>query len=224
MSHKGLVSEDASGTDLYQVAAELALQSPIFMAAKVHMVMPAKDAEVAAAGIIAIKPDAPIALDAAVHLMIDEGAKILIAVGSLLEAEPAINVAAQQRHVLEMTFTALIAYRTVMRMIFHEPFDDALAKFYGFGVVYRDSSAVSGRSHTGHDDLAASVIFIPEQFDGAQTTRADGMHCWMPAKVWEVESQRKARMEKIQALSDLVRFVIYVNCGQSVISMGNDVP
>jgi site-specific DNA-methyltransferase (cytosine-N4-specific) len=49
--------------------------------AEVDLIFRAKDIEVAAAGIVAIETDAAIALDAPVHLVVDERAQILVAIG-----------------------------------------------------------------------------------------------------------------------------------------------
>ncbi len=70
-----LVGEDAGGADLHQVAAELAFQRAVRVAAEVDVVVPAQDVEVAPAGVVAVEPHAAVALDAAVHLVVDERAR-----------------------------------------------------------------------------------------------------------------------------------------------------
>src|SRR5215470_6618765 len=69
---QGLVGEDSSGTDFDQVAAEFVLQDAVFVAPEVNVVAHGEDIEIAPAGVVAIESDAAIALDAAVHLVIDE--------------------------------------------------------------------------------------------------------------------------------------------------------
>src|SRR5208337_155568 len=70
----GLVGEHARGADLAEVARERALELAVFDAPEEHRVMPALDVEVRAAGVVAVVADAAVALDAAVHLVGDEGA------------------------------------------------------------------------------------------------------------------------------------------------------
>ena len=72
--------------DLDQVAAELALQHAVFVPAEIDVVVGAEDVQVAPAGVVAVEAHAAVALDAAVHLVVDERPEVLVAVGALVEA------------------------------------------------------------------------------------------------------------------------------------------
>ena len=78
-------------TPVGQTSTRLPLNSlssaPSSVPAEIDVVVPAEDVEVAAAGIVAVEPHAAVALDAAVHLVVDERAQVLVAVRALLEAD-----------------------------------------------------------------------------------------------------------------------------------------
>ena len=80
---EGLVGKHPRGADLHQVAAEFALQGAVLKPAEIDLVMAGEDVQILAPGIVMIKPHASVALDAAVHLVVEEGAQILIAMGPL---------------------------------------------------------------------------------------------------------------------------------------------
>ena len=187
-----LVREYARGTDLDQVAAELALEHAVLVAAEVNMVVAGEDIEVPAAGVAPVEPDAAVALDAAVHLVVDEGAEMLVAVRSFFEPRSSIIVPGHDRHVLEVAFASLIADRAVMRMVQHEPFDDARPEGPRLGIIHGEAHAVGHGSHAGHDDPAARVLLVPKQLHRALPARAHGMHGRVPAEVGEVEPQGQA--------------------------------
>ena len=84
---QGLVGEDSCGADFHEIAAEFIFQSAILEASEINTIMYAKDVEISATGIIAIESDTSIALDAAVHFMVDERAEVLIAISAFLEAK-----------------------------------------------------------------------------------------------------------------------------------------
>src|SRR5262249_20133296 len=133
---QGFVGEDSRRTDLDQIAAEFALQDAVFVTPEVNVVVRGEDVEIAPASVVALEADTAIALDAALHLVIDEQAEILIAVGPLLEAKASVSVPGHHRHILQMAFAALVAHRAIVRMIDHQPFDYARAKLPRLLIFY----------------------------------------------------------------------------------------
>ena len=105
------------------------------MTAEINRVMTSKDVEIPAAGVVAVKPDTAVALDAAVHLMVDEGAEILIAMRALLKPGPSIIMTGHDGHVLEMAFAALVADRAIVRVVQHEPLDHARPEGLCIGII-----------------------------------------------------------------------------------------
>ena len=73
-----LVGENARGADLHQVAAELVFQHAIFVAAKINVVVGGEHVQITPARKITIEAHAAITLDAAVHLVVDERAQVLV--------------------------------------------------------------------------------------------------------------------------------------------------
>src|SRR5690606_11376360 len=134
----GLVGEHAGRADLGEVAGELALQHAVLDTAEVHDVVGAVDAQVGAAGVVLVVAHAAVAGDAAVHLVGDERAEFLVLVGALGEAIAALVVAGHHRHVLQVAVTAFLAHRAVVRVVGHQPLDDAGAEGLGLLVVDAD--------------------------------------------------------------------------------------
>src|SRR5579883_2816065 len=210
---EGGVGEDAGGADLDEVAGELAFEHAIALAAEEDGVAQTEGAEVRAAGVVAIEALAAVALDAAVHFVVDEGAQVLIAEGALFEGVAAVVVAGHHGHVLEMALAAFVADRAVVRVVEHEAFDDAFAEFHGFWIVDRDARAVADRGHAGHDELALVVRLILELLDGALPARADRAERGVPAKVRQVEAGFEAGGEEIVLVAHREQPVIDVDGG-----------
>ena len=211
MPAERFVGEHSGRADLDQVAAEFVFEHPVFDASEIDVIVAAEDVEVPPSGVVTIVADAAVALDAAVHLVIDERAEVLVPMRSFFETRAPVVVPGHDRHVLQMTFAAFIADRAIVRMIQHEPFDHAFAESLCFGIVDRYAGAVCGRRHAGHDDLAACVLLVFELFDGTLAARADGSHRRMPAEIGKVETERQALMQKVLIGIDFVGAVVDVN-------------
>ena len=167
-----LIGENAGGADLHQVAAEFALERAVLVAAEIDLVAQHERVEIAAAGIVAVEAHAAVALDAAVHLVVDEGPQVLVAERALPDAVAAIVVPGHHRHVLQMAFAALVAHRAIVRMVQHQPFDHAGAKLRAPRGRRSRCGSVCGGRHARHDDLAALVVLVLELLDRALAARA----------------------------------------------------
>ena len=53
------------------------------------------------------------------------------------------------------------------------------------------------RGHTGHDDFATGIVFIPELLYGAEPAGPNRMQGRVPAEVRDVESQIKTGMKEV---------------------------
>ena len=104
------------------------------MTSKINVIVSRKDIEIATARVLPIKTHTSIACDAAVHFVIDEGAKILISEGAFFKPSPSISMPSHDCHVLKVAFATLIADWPIMRVIHHEPFDDGCSKCFGFRI------------------------------------------------------------------------------------------
>src|SRR5690606_28823337 len=83
MHGERLVREDARGADLDQVTAPLALENAVLVPAEVDVMMRRERAQIVAACVVLIEAHAAVARNAAIHLVVDERAEILIAVRAL---------------------------------------------------------------------------------------------------------------------------------------------
>jgi len=168
-----LVGEDARRADFDQVAAEFVFQHAVLVPAEIDVIVGRENVEIAPAGEVAIEPNATIALDAPVHLVVDQRTEILVVIRAFVEAEAPVGVPRHHRHVLQVAFAPLITNGAVMRVIFHQELDDRFSERHRLGVGDRDARPVRGRGHARHDDPAARVALILELFDGALPAGAD---------------------------------------------------
>src|SRR5687768_7891208 len=194
---QGLVRENPGGTDLHQIAAELALEDAVLMAAKVDLIAQCQRVEITASRIVAIKPGTAVALDAAVHLVIDKRAQVLVVKRALSASVTAIGMPCHYRHILEVAFAALVAHWTIMGVVDHQPFDHAGAELPRLRIVDGDASAIRDWRHASHHNLAALVILVLELLDRTLTTGAHRTQRGVPAKIWQVESQRETLLQQV---------------------------
>ena len=187
----GLVGEHTGRADLGEVAGELAFQHAVFDATEIHVVVGAIHAQVGAASVVLVVAHAAVAGDAAVHLMSDERAEVLVLVGTLGETVAALVVAGHYRHVLQVAVTAFLAHRAVVRVVGHQPFDDAGAKRLGLFIVDGNPGAVGGRGHAGHDDTTTGVVLVGVLLDRALPAGADATERRVPAEIGDVEAERQ---------------------------------
>jgi hypothetical protein len=144
-------------------------------AAEVNRVLDAEHVQIVSAGIFAIEPHAAVALDATVHLVIQERAEVLIAKRALLEFGCGDSRGRSSPSCPGVAFAAYVAHRAVVRMIQHHAFDDAGAERDRFRIVNGNPRLLLGRRHARHDDFALAVLFVLlvlELFDGALAARA----------------------------------------------------
>lgn len=97
---EGFVGEDSGRTDLHQISAEFVLQRAILFPAEVDGVMRAKHVEVTSARIVSVVSYAAVTLNTPIHLMPNEWAERLIAMGSFLIAVAPVDMPGHDRHVL----------------------------------------------------------------------------------------------------------------------------
>jgi hypothetical protein len=95
-----LIGENARRTYLHEVAAKFTLEGAVLMAAEIDLVAEHQRVEIAAARIVPVESRAPVALNTAIHFMVDQGPQVLIIERALAAAVTAINVAVHDCHVL----------------------------------------------------------------------------------------------------------------------------
>ncbi|MOA55316.1 hypothetical protein D3C78_1790850 [compost metagenome] len=90
--------------------------------------------------------------------------------------------------------TAFLAHRAVVRVVGHQPFDDAGAKCLGFVIVDGNPGAVGGRGHAGHDDTTTGVVLVGVLLDRTLPTGANASKRRVPAEIGDVEAERQTRL------------------------------
>ncbi len=211
----GLVGEHTGGADLHQVAGEFALQSAILDPAEVDVVMGAVDPEILATGVILVVAHAAIAGDAAVHLVVDEGAQILILVGALGETVAAAVVAGHHRHVLQVAGATLFAHRAVVGVVGHLPLHHRLAELFRLFILDGDIGAIGGGGHAGHDQAAALVVGILILLHRTLAAGADATERRVPAKIGDVQPKGETGLQQVICPVYLELFTVYMNGGHT---------
>ena len=168
----GFVGEYAGRADFGEVARELTFQRAIFNTAEIDVVIRAENTQVGAAGVIVVIAHAAIASDAAVHLMIDERAQVLVLVRAFLEAITARIVASHHRHILQMAMATFLTNWAVVRVVDHQPFHHRSAELLSFSVFNGDIGVVGGWRHARHHQTAAGVVSIGVLLDRALAASA----------------------------------------------------
>ncbi len=131
--------------------------------------------------------------------------------GAFFKSVSPIHMPGHQRHILQMTFAALIAHGAIVRMIDHQPFNDTLSEFHRIRVIDRNPYAVRRRRHARHYDFAFGIVFILELLYRTHPARPHRMHRRMPAEIRNIKPQRQARMQQVLPRLHFVRFVFYIN-------------
>ena len=102
-----LIRVDARRAEIDEISGERAFQGPVFITAEIGTISNLHGAQVAVTGKFLVETAAPPAVDAAVHLVLDEDAEILVMVGPLLPEITPQPVAACHGHVLEQAVARL---------------------------------------------------------------------------------------------------------------------
>ncbi len=199
------VGEDAGRADLHQVAGERAFQHAVAFTPEEDVVVAREDVEVVAAGVVAVEADAAVALDAAVHLVVDQGAEVLAAVGPLGEAVAPVRMARHDRHVLQVALAALVAHRAVVGVVEHQPLDDAGTEVDCVGGRDRDLRHLRHRGHARHHELGPVVVaLLLDHLHGALPARPHRAERRVPAEVGQVVAEPEQRLEEVGAVVHLV--------------------
>src|SRR6185437_3684241 len=101
-----LIGKNAGRTNLHEVAAELAFENSVLIAPEVDLIAQHQCIQVPTASIITIKPRAAIALNAAIHLMVNQRAEVLVMKRAFAAMVAAVNMTIHHGHILQMTFAA----------------------------------------------------------------------------------------------------------------------
>src|SRR5690606_10945299 len=191
----GFVGEYAGRADFGEIAGKFAFERAAFGATEVNVVVCTINAEVFATGVILVITHAAIAGDAAVHLVVDERAEVLVLVRALGEAIAACVVTGHHGHVLQVAVAAFFADRAIVRVVGHQPFDDAFANLHGFVVGHGEERAVGCGGHAGHGQRAAFVGGVRVLFDRALAAGTDTAERRMPAEIGNIETERETGLQ-----------------------------
>src|SRR6056300_1357755 len=79
-----LICINARGANIREVSGKRAFQDAVFKAAEIRAVGAAHNPQIQIAGVFLVVPRAPVAVDTTIHLMLHQGAQILIGIGALV--------------------------------------------------------------------------------------------------------------------------------------------
>ncbi len=153
------VGKDTGRANIDQVAGKLAFQPARLEAPEKDPVARSQHPEVLAAEIVAVGPHATVALDAAIHLLLDKRPEILVDISPLVATVIADAVAAGDGHVLQLALAALVAHRAVVGVVDHQPLDNTLAQLDRRRFEGVDNHAFLDLDEAGHHHSALTVVF-----------------------------------------------------------------
>jgi hypothetical protein len=195
----GLIRIDTCRAKIDEVPGKGAFQGPIFETAEIGVVRNLHGPQVAIPGDVLIEPAASPAVNAAIHLMPDKDAQVLITISPLFPQIAPDPVASGHRHVLEQTMSAFIADRTVVGMVHHEPFDHMPSKIDDLIVDGRYGHAIGSVHHAAHLDPFDRAF---QELHGTHPTGADRPEPRMVAEPWDDDAQPRRGLDHLRSLFD----------------------
>ena len=213
-----LVGEHAGGAHLDEVAGEHVLQHAFFRAAEVRAIARAEGLQVGAAGVVTIEAHAPVAGDAAVHLVVEQRAQVLVAEGALLRVVVTHGVARHHRHVLQVALAAFLAHRAVVRVVAHQVLDHARAEVHAGLRADRDAHVVCHLRHARHRQATLGVVLVAVHHHRALAARTQRAELRVPAEVRQVETRGQHGMQEVRARLHLDHLPVYVQLDHAFVS------
>src|SRR6476620_4469680 len=111
------IGEHSGWTNLCEVTAERTFESSIFFTAEINVIVGRENIQIVKAGIVLIKANTPVTLNAEIHFMMNESAEVLIFVCTFLVLVPAVVMASHFCHIRQMAAFASIPNRPSMRLL-----------------------------------------------------------------------------------------------------------
>ena len=195
----GFVGINARRADVDQVAGKGALQHSRGAAAEIDPAADAHHAQIPVSGEFLVVPRAAIALDAAVHFVLDQRSQVLVVVGALEAPVAAQAMATGNGQVLQQAVSAFVAHRAVVGMVEHEPFDDVPPEIHGFGIRGGNHHAVLGVDHAAHLDALDRSLRKGHGTDPAGPHRSQGR---VIAEARDHDAQPFGRLDHLGAGGD----------------------
>ena len=207
-----LVREHAGGAHLHQIAGELALQHAVLLAPEEHARARAERLQIFAAGVVPVVANAAVAGDAAVHLVAEERAEVLIAPRALLASVAAHGVAGHHGHVLQVALAAFLAHRAVVRVVLHQPLDHLFAEVRRERRLDGNAHPVRLHRQRASHLQAPALIRLVRVFDnGAQPAGADRPQRGVPAEVGQLQMLGETSVQQVLPRLELVVLAVDVD-------------
>ncbi|MNE43088.1 hypothetical protein D3C80_1372470 [compost metagenome] len=147
--------------------------------------------------------------------MRDKRPQLLVVVSTLTETVFTEAVAGHYCHILQVTVTALFTYRTVVRVVGHQPLDHAFTELFGFCVIDGNKGSIGCRCHTRHHQTATRIFRVLVLLYRTLAASADASQRRMPAKVRNIEAERETSLQQVVSSIYVVFFAVYMNRSHS---------
>jgi hypothetical protein len=196
----GLVGVNAGGTDIHQVPGKRAFEFIIREPAEIDAISDLHRPEVSVSGKFPVKPGTSVAMDAAVHFMLNIWPQILVSIGSLFAPVYSNGVSAGPSFVLQQTLSALIAYRAIQGVIHHQQFDYSFAELDCLFVRSRNHHPILSVDHATHLN---ALEWTMDEFDGAHPARANRSQRLVIAKARNHDAQPFGGIDDFAPLRDI---------------------
>ncbi len=195
----GLVGVNARGADVDEVAGKGTFQGSRLIAAVVDPAADLHDPQIFVAHELLVIANAPVTLDAPVHFVLYQRSQVLVRVGPFRSLIPPDPVPPGDRQILKQTMPPLVADRTVVGVVEHEPLNDVFPEIHRLGVRRGDLHAVLGVDHAAHLNPLEGAV---QAVDGADPARAHGPQGRMVAEPRDDDPQPLRRINHLGPIGD----------------------
>jgi hypothetical protein len=157
-------------------------------------------AKVSVSGKLLVKSGTAVAMDAAVHLMLNVRSQVLVPVRSLPAPIPADAVPAGHCFILQQALSPLVTYWTIQGMVHHQQFDYSFAKLNRLSVGCRNDHSIPGIDHATHLHALEGTL---DKFDRTHPAGSNRSQCLVITEARNYNAQPFGGVDDFAALWDL---------------------
>jgi hypothetical protein len=146
-------------------------------------------------GKLLIKPTASPTVDTTIHLMLDQRAEVLVAIGPFFPQVAPDPMTPGNRQILKQTVPTFITDRAVMGMVHHQPFNHVFTEIDRFLVSRRYDHALLPIRHAAHLHPFDRAFKKLHRAHATGTNRSKG---WMEAEPRDDDAQSGSSLDHLR--------------------------
>ena len=206
-----LRGERADRAEIDDIAGEVRVHAAFEIGGDLHVLAAADGAKLLDAPHFGHEADAARAVDAAVHVGVDQGAEIFLLHRALIVLEAAGVEAIGHGLVLQIAFAALVADRAIERVIDQQEFEHAFARFLHLLRIGDDGgrrSVARGQEIGDTHGAGGNRLRHAGNFDQAHAAIAGDRQALVIAEAGNLDTGQLASLDQGEARRDLVLLAV----------------